>query len=174
MKKNVSAKDLTYIALCTALLCVCSWISIPTVVPFTLQTFAVFASLLLLGPWKGCAAIALYLALGAIGLPVFSGFSGGVSALLGPTGGYLAGFLLTAPVYALIARERTWTKVAALAAGLLVCYAFGTFWFVKTYTGGMTFLRALELCVIPFLIPDALKLALAVIVAPRISRAVRL
>ncbi|MBQ8136689.1 MAG: biotin transporter BioY [Clostridia bacterium] len=177
MKNRFSVKDLCFIALSAALLAVCSWISIPAAVPFTLQTFAVFAVLMMLGAWRGLAAIALYLMIGAVGLPVFSGFKGGIAALFGPTGGYLFGFLLTALTYRLIGRrEKLWTEIVALAVGLILCYAFGTVWFVKNYTGGaeMTFLHALEICVFPFLLPDALKLAVAAIVSIRVRKAVRL
>ena len=177
MKKSLSVKDLCYIALSAALLAVCSWIAIPAAVPFTLQTFAVFAVLMMLGAWRGLAAIALYLLIGAVGLPVFSGFKGGIAALLGPTGGYLFGFLLTALTYRLLGRrERLWTEIVSLFAGLILCYAFGTVWFVRTYTGSadMTFLRALEICVFPFLLPDAVKLAVAALVSVRVRKAVRL
>ena len=97
--KGFQAIDLAYVAVCAALMAVCSWISIPATVPFTLQTFAVFCSLGLLGGRRGTAAILVYLLLGALGVPVFAGFSGGIGILFGTTGGYLLGFILMGLVY---------------------------------------------------------------------------
>ena len=88
--------DMAYIALFAVLLTVCAWISVPLPVPFTLQTFAIFAALGILGGRRGTWAVAVYLLLGAVGLPVFSGFRGGLGALLGTTGGYILGFLALA------------------------------------------------------------------------------
>lgn len=171
LMRPFSVRSLVLAALFAALLAVCSWISIPAAVPFTLQTFAVFLTLLLLPAREGILAIAVYLLLGAVGLPVFSGFRGGPSALFGPTGGYLTGFLLTGLV-ALIFEKLRWTsfplRLCGLALGLLLCYTAGTVWFVVTYTAGpMTVGKALSLCVLPFLIPDGIKLALAALIARR-------
>ena len=99
MKRFWSARTLTEVALSAALLVVCSLISVPAAVPFTLQTFGVFVILVILGWKKGCSAILLYILLGLIGLPVFSGAKGGPAALFGPTGGYILGFLLTGLCY---------------------------------------------------------------------------
>lgn len=171
-------RDLTAIALMAALMAVCAWITVPIfVVPFTLQTFAVFTALALLGGRRGTAAIALYLCLGLVGLPVFSGFSGGVGALLSPSGGYLLGFLGTGLVYwGVSARlpDRPWGRVLALALGLGVCYAFGTVWFVAVYSQPTTVWAALAMCVLPFVVPDLVKLALALGVSGRVERAVQL
>ncbi|MBQ1892315.1 MAG: biotin transporter BioY, partial [Firmicutes bacterium] len=92
---SIKTKDMAYIALCAVLLAVCSWISIPFTVPFTLQTFAVFCTLLILGGKRGTVAVAVYILMAAVGLPVLSGFRGGAGALLGTTGGYILGFILT-------------------------------------------------------------------------------
>lgn len=94
--------DLTYTALFAVLMAVCAWISIPVpkpMVPFSMQTFAVFAALAVLGGRRGTYAVSAYLLLGAVGLPVFAGFRGGLSVLLGSTGGYLIGFMGTALVF---------------------------------------------------------------------------
>ena len=93
---------MAYNALFAVLLTVCAWISVPLPVPFTLQTFAIFAALGILGGRRGTWAVAVYLLLGAVGLPVFSGFRGGLGALLGTTGGYILGFLALALVYWLV------------------------------------------------------------------------
>lgn len=87
---------MAYIALFAVLMAVCSWISIPAVVPFTLQTFGVFVAVSVLGGKRGTLAVVLYLLMGVVGLPVFAGFSGGLGVLLGSTGGYIVGFVFTA------------------------------------------------------------------------------
>ena len=171
---------LTQQALGAALICLCSWITLPGAVPFTMQTFAVACVLGLLGGRRGTAAILCYLALGAAGLPVFAGFTGGPGRLFGATGGYLVGFLAMGLVYWLVTGRsaRPWRMAAGWAAGLVVCYLFGTVWFVCLYGGGpISFAAALGTCVLPFLPADAAKLALAGtvvrLIAPRLHLADR-
>ena len=176
MKNFWSARTLTEVALGAALLVICSLISIPAAVPFTLQTFGVFVILAILGWKKGTLAILLYILLGLVGLPVFSGAKGGPAALFGPTGGYILGFLLTGlcdGLYERFGRERLPVQAACMVLGLLLCYAFGTAWFIRVYTGDITLARALSLCVWPFIIPDLIKLALALLVGRRVRRALR-
>ncbi len=173
---KLKTKDLALCALFAALIAVCAWISIPATVPFTLQTFAIFAALGLLGGKRGTVAVAVYLLLGAIGVPVFAGFQGGIGALLGTTGGYLLGFLLTALiVWGMEACFGSKTGVFLLSAvlGMLVCYAFGTAWYLVVYArtkGAISLATALGWCVVPFLIPDAVKIALAVLLRGRLKR----
>lgn len=173
---KLKTKDLALCALFVALIAVCAWISIPATVPFTLQTFAIFAALGLLGGKRGTVAVAVYLLLGAIGVPVFAGFQGGIGALLGTTGGYLLGFLLTALIeWGMEARFGSKTGVFLLSAvlGMLVCYAFGTAWYLVVYArtkGAISLATALGWCVVPFLIPDAVKIALAVLLRGRLKR----
>ena len=176
---GLSTRDLVYVALMTALIVVCSWISIPAVVEFTMQTFAVFAALGLLGGRRALLAVGVYLLLGAVGLPVFAGFNGGPGALLGPTGGYLVGFVAMALVYWLITAalgEGCWARVAAMLAALVVCYAFGTAWFVVVYArqnGAVGWMTALGWCVFPFIVPDLAKMALALVLTERLGRHIR-
>ena len=162
----MKTKDMAYIALMAVLISVCSWLSVPAAIPFTMQTYAVFTALLLLGGRRGCIAVAVYIALGAVGLPVFSGFTGGVGKLMGPSGGYIFGFVLTGLCYWLgekTSGERLWVRILSLIAGLALCYAFGTVWFVKVYSASkpISYASALGICVFPFLIPDAAKMVLA-------------
>ena len=175
---RLRTRDLTYIALFTVLTAVCAWISIPvTTISFTLQTFAVFAALLALGGRRGTYAVAAYLMLGAVGLPVFSNFQGGAGVLLGATGGYILGFLASALVYwGITARIRDTlpARLFACLVGLATCYAFGTGWFLAVYTGGDTSLgAALALCVYPFVAPDLVKIGLAAALAQRVRRLLR-
>ena len=171
--------DLVYIAAGAALIAACSWISIPTTVPFTMQTFAVFLLMSALGGKRGTVSVLVYLMLGAIGLPVFAEFTGGMGILLGSTGGYLAGFLLLGVVYLIITRffgEKLPVQIIALTAGLAVCYAFGTAWFMLVYTranGAVGLGTVLGWCVLPFILPDLLKLALALTIARRLAPVIR-
>lgn len=171
----IKTLDLAYIAIGAALIAVCSWISIPMTVPFTLQTFAVFFILTLLGGKRGTLSVLVYILLGAAGIPVFAGFTGGIGILLGSTGGYILGFLLTGMIY--LAFEhffggKLWAQITALLIGLAVCYAFGTAWFLVVYTranGAVGLTTVLSWCVLPFIIPDLVKLALAFALAKRVA-----
>ncbi len=177
-KSNVL--DLVYIAIGAALIAICSWISIPTAVPFTLQTFAVFFLLLVLGGKRGTIATLVYVLLGAIGIPVFAGITGGIGILFGNTGGYIIGFLFIGLIYMLFENffhNNLVMKILALVLGLAVCYAFGTGWFMHVYmknSGEIGLLTVLGWCVFPFIIPDLIKIALAVIISKRIGPAIKL
>lgn len=117
----MKTKDMAYIALMAVLISVCSWLSVPAAIPFTMQTYAVFTALLLLGGRRGSIAVAVYIALGAVGLPVFSGFAGGIGKLMGPSGGYIFGFMLTALCYWLFEKllgKKLWVKQCRSSWGL--------------------------------------------------------
>lgn len=177
--KKIRTVDLVYIAMFAALMAICAWISIPSAVPFTLQTFGVFLAVGMLGGKRGLLAICVYILLGAVGLPVFAGFKGGLSALIGTTGGYIVGFIAMAAVYWLITgriSDSRPARVIAMIAGLLVCYLFGTAWFVVVYTaktGAVGWLTALSWCVFPYIVPDLVKLALALLLSDRLARFLR-
>lgn len=178
MNQKISTIDLIYIAFGAALITVCSWISIPTVVPFTLQTFAVFAVLSILGGKRGTLSVLVYILLGAVGLPVFSGFKSGAAVLLGTTGGYIIGFLLTGLIYIAmkeISGRKQPFEVISLLLGLIACYTFGTIWFMNVYatkTGPIGIGAALSWCVIPFIIPDIIKLVIALLISNRVRNTV--
>ena len=167
--------DMAYIALFAVLMAVCAWITIPMTVPFTLQIFAVFAALVTMGGRRGTYAVVVYLLLGAVGLPVGAGFQGGLGWLLGTTGGYIVGFLCIALIYWLMTAklgESLPAVVAACVLGLVVCYAFGTAWFLVVYarnSGPIGLMTALGWCVFPYIIPDLVKLALAVFLSRRVK-----
>ena len=149
-------------------------------VPFTLQTFAVFLTLGLLGGRLGTLAVTVYLLLGAVGLPVFAGFHGGLGAFLGATGGYLVGFLFTA--LTMWGAERWLGKSAPVflgsaVVGQILCYLFGSVWYYAVYTsssGPVGMFTVLGWCVFPFLLPDAVKLALAWLLSRRLAPALRI
>ena len=167
--------DLAYIAVGAALIAACSWISIPLTVPFTLQTFAVFFVLAALGGRRGTWSILVYILLGAAGVPVFAEFTSGIGILLGNTGGYILGFLLSGLVYLLMTKlfgHKLYIEIAALLLGLVLCYAFGTAWFMHVYAkanGAVGLGTVLSWCVFPFILPDLLKLGLALTVARRVQ-----
>ncbi len=180
-KRSFSTKEIVLTALFTAITAVCAWISIPFgAISFTMQTFAVFCTLLTIGGKSGLFSCLAYILLGAIGLPVFSGFKGGAGVLLGPTGGYILGFILMALIYwagTNFFGEKLLVRIALLTAGLLVCYSFGTLWFVYGYSMGentISFLKAAEICVYPFFPFDLLKMVLAFIVSYRLKKHVKL
>ena len=132
---------------------------------FTMQTFGVFLTLGVLGGKWGTVSILIYLLLGAVGMPVFSGFRGGMGMLLGVTGGYLWGFLFSGLTYWLLER---FGKLPAMIAAMAVCYLCGSLWF-HIYAGGGIGLILLR-CVVPFLIPDGLKILLAHSLSRRLRR----
>lgn len=168
-------RDLSYIAVSAALMAVCAWITIPGAVPFSLQTFGVFVTMGLLGGRRGTMAVLVYILLGVMGLPVFTGFAGGVGVLLGTTGGYIVGFVFAALIIWLTTRVlgQSMTVLAAgMILGLFVCYAFGTAWFMVTYTranGSVALKTVLGWCVTPFIVPDLLKIALALFLTKRLK-----
>jgi biotin transport system substrate-specific component len=162
-------------ALLAALLAASAWIAIPLgSVPVTLQVFVVLLAGLLLTPRGAFAAVGVYLLLGAAGLPVFAGGLGGPGVLAGPTGGYLLGFLLAAP---LVAWSRRWrgapSRIAAdglaLAAGIAAIYLVG--WVQLAAVTGMGAIAAFAVGVAPFLAVDALKGVAALGVARALERA---
>lgn len=170
LKINKSLRGLALSALFTAVLAVCSWISLPAPVPFTLQTLGVFLTVGLLGFKGSFISIAAYLLLGAVGLPVFSSFRGGFGVLLGPTGGYALAFLLVPFIYWGVLRlTRGKYLFAAMLSGLSVCYALGALWY-SFFAGGESFLSLLAVTVAPFILPDILKLGAALIIIKRIGK----
>lgn len=159
--------DMAYIAVFAVLMAVCSWISIPTVIPFTLQTFAVFLAVCVLGGKRGTLSVVIFVLLGAVGVPVFAGFTGGPQVIMGNTGGYIIGFIFATLLMWLMERllgRKTWVQAVSMLLGLAACYVFGTIWFMVVYmrtTGPVGLTAVLGWCVIPFIIPDVVKAALA-------------
>lgn len=159
--------DMAYIAAFAVLIAICSWISIPTAIPFTLQTFAVFLAVLVLGGRRGTLSVIVYVLLGAVGVPVFAGFTGGLGIIMNTTGGYIIGFIFAALMMWLMERlfgRRLWVQVVSMVLGMLVYDAVGTVWFMLVYmrnSGAIGLTTALGWCVLPFIIPDLVKMALA-------------
>lgn len=182
--KNVESqknktRDIVFIALFAVLMAVCSWISIPTAIPVTMQTFAIFLTLNFLGGKKGTVSVCIYLLLGLIGLPVYANFNSGVGTLMGITGGYMIGWIFSGLVMWLIEKllgRKLWAQAVSMLAGLIVCYIAGTAWFMVVYAqnnGPVGLWTALLWCVVPFLIPDMVKLGLALWLSHRLEKITR-
>lgn len=156
-----SALKISMTALSACLICVCAWISIPIAgVPMTLQTLGVAFCGYLLGARIGTAATALYLTLGAIGLPIFAGFGGSIALLVGPTGGFLVGFLPLAFLIGIASKRKKLTSELALAfLGLFICHLLGVLWFA--YVSGISAPKAFLLSSLPYIVKDILSLILA-------------
>jgi biotin transport system substrate-specific component len=168
--------DMAYIAIFAVIMAICSWISIPMTVPFTLQTFGVFIAVGVLGGKRGTMAVLVYILLGAVGLPVFAGFSGGIGSLLGTSGGYIIGFLFSAlAMWGIekLAGRKPVVQIISMVIGLVICYVFGTIWFMVVYarnSGAVGLGTVFGWCVIPFIIPDLIKIALAFIVSRNVRK----
>ena len=160
---TIKTKDMVIIALMTAVMCVVAPFSIPlpfTPVPISLANLIIYISCCILGTKKGTISVLLYLLMGAIGLPVFAGFSSGLSKVTGPTGGYLVGFIFCAIFTGLFGErfeDRVGMYPVGMIIGTIVCYIFGTAWLAFQMKLG--FVQALFMGVIPYLIGDGLKIA---------------
>lgn len=183
-----AAREICYTAMFVAIITVCAWISIPmpSNISITLQTMGVCLAGGFLGWKRGLIATAVYILLGLFGVPVFAGFTSGAAKLGSVTGGYIVGFLFTAPVAGLasdlIKAKNPWLRGVLLGAfmalGILLCYAFGTAWFVYLYNSGaeksITLYGALSLCVIPYLLPDLVKVIVAAALVVRLKKYMRI
>ena len=175
-KLPLRTADIAFVALSAAIITICSWISIPTAVPFTLQTLAVFSVAGIFGMKRSTLSVFVYILLAAVGLPVLAGWKGGVDKIIGPTGGYLLGFIFIAVIVG-FASDRSGRRVLPLVLsmllGLAVCYTFGTAWFMLVYTrtsGAVGLGTVLGWCVMPFIIPDCAKIACAVVLTNRVEK----
>ena len=155
----------------SALLCISAWLCLPLGnLVFSLQTGVLFLSMFLLGGKATSLVVLLYLLLGAVGLPVFSGFRGGIGMLLGPTGGFLLGFLVCSLLYWLLHPKTSFQKLLAALLGLACCYSLGAIWFRFGYAKDGSFSVILLQTVVPYLLPDILKLSLGFVLGKRLSR----
>lgn len=135
--------------------------TLPSLVPITLQTLGIYLIGLVLKPKIAFISSLIYILMGAIGLPVYSGFSAGLSTILGPTGGYIFSFPITALIISYLVHYRSTTifRFGALILGTIICYLIGTLWFM--YIMKMSFSASLIICVLPFLPGDVLKIFIA-------------
>ncbi len=166
-KRGISALAIS--ALFTAVMAICSLITIPAPIPFTLQTFALFLIAGLLPLKYSFSSVSAYLLLGAAGLPVFSGFSGGFGVIIGPTGGFLLGFLLFLPTQKIIYRLSKKRMLLSQISGLTVCYLCGVMWYM-IYSYPTSFWAVITVAILPFILPDIAKLLLAMLIIKRIGK----
>lgn len=173
--KSATTKTLVLCAVFAALTAVCSQIQIPlAVIPINLALFSVHLCALLMKKQYAALSMTVYLLMGLIGLPVFVGFQGGAGVLFGRTGGYIIGYVASAFLTALMLEKwgRAWWKAAlSIAAGVAACYAFGTAWYMALTKSPLWL--SLTYCVFPFLPGDAVKMALAILLAGRLEKPLR-
>ena len=206
MRKS-AVYDLVVASMFSVVIAICAWITIPFAVPFTMQTFGVFLAIAVLGGKLAAVSILLYILLGVIGIPVFSGFQSGIGVLFQQTGGYVIGFLIASLVIwgvesctrkfgwccekvgslqgrkivkkydgvlsGLASNKKTWVLASKLLLGLLVCYTFGTLWFWILYmknSGAISIGAVIGICVVPFVVPDLVKIMLVLVVQKRLRR----
>lgn len=176
-KTSTRTRQVTLIGLMTAVLCILGPLSIPlpmSPVPISFTNFAVFLAVYLLELKGGTICFLVYLALGAVGLPVFSGFSGGLGKLAGPTGGYLIGFIFLALIQGLMMKHfpgKNTAAVAGMVLGMAVCYFFGTVWLA--WQMELSFTSALLLGVVPYLPGDVVKIIITTLAGPKLKAAVK-
>lgn len=173
-KRNIGyVKNIAAVSMCTAFIVISSWITIPFAINFTLQTFAIFVICLLFDFKIAFSSIAVYLVLGTVGVPVFSGFGAGITAVLGPTGGFLISFLLF-PIIVKIFKYRSsfLLRILSMIICMLICYVLGALWYYFGYSGadGESIFGILGVCVFPFIIPDIVKIFLAALIYGRLSK----
>ncbi len=170
--KKISTKTITITAMMAAVLCIMGPFSIPIgPVPLSLALIGVYLCAYILGAKRGTLAVLIYVLLGAVGLPVFTGFAGGAAKLFGPTGGYIAGYLLTAFICGTFVEhfEAWYIRLVGMVIGLAACYALGTAWFMVLMH--VSFTEALATCVLPFIIFDMIKIALGMALGTAVKKA---
>ena len=178
-KKQKSVQSMIFIALFATLMCIGAWIHFPSPVPATMQTFVVFVALGLLGSKNTFIMLLVYIALGAVGLPVFSGFTSGVGALTGPTAGFIWGFLMGVPVFYIFEKYFA-NKKALIIIGyiiyILIHYIPGALWYCR-FTAGEINTAGLAssalVTVVPFIVPDAVKLLVAILTINRLKKIIK-
>lgn len=175
-QKRITVKGISTVALFTAFVAVCSFVSLPLgAVPVTFQSVGIIVAAGLLGTKKGLFVTLGYLALGVVGLPVFSSFTGGYGVLLSPTGGFLIGFIPMSFIVGLLTSKwgRDFKGVALSGViGTLVLYLFGVIFYANLHLDGClsSYLAAIWICVIPFLVPDLFKIVLSALLVSRLKR----
>lgn len=159
--KLFTVHGMVFMAIFAAIICIAAPVSVQIgPIPITLATFAIYLAGAMLGGRRGMIAVIVYIMLGAVGLPVFSNFNGGFTALLGPTGGYIIGYIplvLLTGIFSDMNSKKHWTMIIGMLLGTVALYTFGTAWFMIMTSSSLG--RALALCALPFVPGDALKIA---------------
>ena len=175
--KKTNTKNTIFSALCTVFLVLSAWITVPSAVPFTMQTFAVAFFSAFLGAKSTVMAITSYILLGIFGLPVFSGFQSGAATIFGATGGYTLGFIPFSMIAGTLYKKLGKSFISAffsMLSGLIACYIAGTLWYAFIYLDNFSGIKyILSVCVLPFIIPDILKLSLAAVLVGKAERIIK-
>ncbi len=171
--KKICISDMSLISMCVAIVSLFSWIYIPFTVNFTLQTLAIFVICTVFEFKISIFSVLVYILLGVCGLPVFSGFCGGVGAIFGPTGGYIFSFILFPFIINLFVRKNRNSlicKIFGMSASIICSYTVGTLWYYLAFgiDTNIDFFKLLGICVLPFIIPDIFKIVIAAIVSQRL------
>lgn len=172
--KHGKTYAITITALMTAVTCILAPLSIPIgPVPISLTNLAIYISLYLLGWKRGTISYLIYLLIGLVGIPVFSGFTGGPAKLAGPTGGYIIGFIAMAIIAGLVIDHfhQPWLQLIGMIVGTIICYVLGTAWFC--FEAKSTVSGALSICVFPFIPGDLIKMIIAMLIGPAIKKRLR-
>lgn len=169
-----TTRNIAFIALFSAILCVLAPISIPMVpVPITLATLAVYIIGALLDYKRAPICVIIYILIGMMGLPVFSNYTGGIAKLIGPTGGFIFGYVIGVFIQALLTtwkKETVWMYPVAMVIATIFIYGFGLIWFLISMGSDYTFQKALMACVVPFLPGDAIKITVATLVSFKLRK----
>ena len=170
-----AVKNMPRVALFSALMAVFSWIAIPSPIPFTLQLLILYLEIFAIGAPMTIASTLVYVLLGVIGLPVFAGFGGGIGYLVGATGGFILALPVSALCYHILEKAFGRGKQSLIFAfiSLFVIYLIGSIWFAYVYSAGNGFAGTLTLTVIPYIIPDTIKIVLAYYLGKRLSRIIK-
>lgn len=170
MKTKSNVHQMTIIGLMTAVICILGPISLPIgLVPISFTNLAIYFVIYSLGMKKGTISYIIYMLIGFVGLPVFSNFTGGPSKLLGPTGGYIIGFIFMSLIAGFFIDkfpDKWYLCFAGMLLGTVICYAFGTSWLA--YQANMPASKALAIGVIPFIPGDIVKILIATLIGPKI------
>lgn len=171
-EKKFSITQTAVIGVMTAVICILAPFSLPIgPVPISFTNLAIYVALYVLGMKRGTVSYLIYLLIGLVGVPVFSGFTGGPQKLFGPTGGYLIGFIPMAVIAGVVidkCMKKWYFCLLAMIAGTWVCYLIGTAWLA--FQANMTFKAALAAGVIPFIVEDLIKMILALLIGPQIHK----
>lgn len=173
VSRSIQTYAMVSTALMTAVTCILAPLSVPIgPVPISFTNLAIYLSLYLLDWKRGTLSYFLYLLIGFAGLPVFSGFTGGVAKLAGPTGGYIVGFIPMAIIAGIVIDhcQKRWIQLLGMIVGTAICYALGTAWFCVQ--AGYTVSAALAVCVFPFIPADLIKMLIAMTICPEIRKRV--
>ncbi len=177
-KKQAYIRSMAMIAMCTSVIIISAWIAIPFAVNITMQLAAIFVVSLLFELKTSLISILLYIFIGICGLPVFSGYNSGLSALLGPSGGFIISFIFIPPVITIFKKTKKSIKamsVFAMLLCLIICYFVGTLWYWKIYANNsnIRMFDAFAVCVLPFIVPDLLKILLSSIVSSKLYKHIK-